>query len=119
MTLAIIQGLSVKCGDEIYVIPLSYIQETEIINPDSIQTLGQQQIYMLRGQVLPVVFLADLLGFRDYVPPQEMSLVVVHFGERLIGIIVDDLLSQQDIVIKNVQLGPGLFFQLFGQHHPG
>lgn len=114
LTLAIIQGLSVKCGDEIYVIPLSYIQETEIIYPDSIQTLGQQQIYMLRGQVLPVVFLADLLGFRDYVPLQEMSLVVVHFGERLIGIIVDDLLSQQDIVIKNVSWGQGYFSSFLG-----
>lgn len=114
LTLAIIQGLLVKAGTEIYVIPLSYVWETEIIYPDSIQTVGQQQVVMLRGQVLPIVFAAKLLGVEDYVPPEEMSLVVVRYGDRQVGLIVDDLLTQQDIVIKNVSWGHRFFNSFLG-----
>lgn len=114
LTLAIIQGLLVKAGPEIYVIPLSYVQETEIIYPDSIQTVGQQEIVMLRGQVLPLVYGTSLLGNNDYTQPEEMSLVVVRYGDRQVGIIVDDLLSQQDIVIKNVTWGQAYFNNFLG-----
>lgn len=114
LTLAIIQGLLVKCGKEIYVIPLSYVQETEIIYPESIQTIGQQQIVMLRGKVLPIVFLGGLLGAKDYVYPEEMSLVVTRFGDKQVGVIVDDLIAQQDIVIKNVNWGQSFFNNFLG-----
>lgn len=114
LTLAIIQGLLVRVGAEIYVIPLSYVQETEIIYPHSLQTVGQQEIIMLRGQVLPIVFAAYLLGLKDYTTPEEMSLVVVRYGERQVGIIVDDLLTQQDIVIKNVSWGQTYFNNFLG-----
>lgn len=114
LTLAIIQGLLVECGQEIYVIPLSYVRETEIIFPRNIQTIGQQQIVMLRGHVLPVVYLAGLLGARENPVAEEMSLVVVRYGEREVGILVDDLLAQQDIVIKNVNWGERYFKSFLG-----
>lgn len=114
LTLAIIQGMLVKCGEEVFVIPVSYITETEIIYPDDIQLVGQQRIFMLRGKVLPIVSLADLMGITGYQQPSEMSLVVVRHGEREIGIIVDDLLTQQDIVIKNVTWGQELFRNFLG-----
>lgn len=114
LTLAIIQGLLVRVGSEIYAIPLSYVQETEIIYPHSLQTVGQQEIFMLRGQVLPVVFAATLLGQSDYTCPEEMSLVVVRYGDRQVGLIVDDLLAQQDIVIKNVSWGQAYFTNFLG-----
>ncbi len=114
LTLAIIQGLLVRAGTEIYVIPLSFVQETEIIYPESIQTVGQQEIVMLRGQVLPIVHAAHLLGYSEYTPPQEMSLVVGRYGERQVGLILDDLLAQQDIVIKNVTWGQSYFNNFLG-----
>lgn len=114
LTLAIIQGLLVECGQEIYVIPLSYVRETEIIFPRNIQIVGQQQIVMLRGHVLPVVYLANLLGARENPVAEEMSLVVVRYGEREVGILVDDLLAQQDIVIKNVNWGERFFKSFLG-----
>lgn len=114
LTLAIIQGLLVKCSKETYVIPLSYIEETGIIFPEDIQTIGQQDIVMLRGKVLPIVFLNKLLEIEDHGPTEELSLVVVRYGERQIGIIADDLLGQQDIVIKNVNWGEQFFRNFLG-----
>jgi len=109
LTLAIIQGLLVRCSEEIYVIPLSYITETGIVFPEEIQTIGQQDIVMLRGKVLPIVYLRKLLGIDSHSSAEELNLVVVRYGERQIGIIVDDLLGQQDIVIKNVNWGEQFF----------
>lgn len=114
LTLAIIQGLLIKCSDEIYVIPLSYIEETGVIFPGEIQTIGQQEIIMLRGKVLPIVFLSKFLGIEGQGNAEELSLVVVRYGERQIGIIVDDLLGQQDIVIKNVNWGEQFFRTFLG-----
>ncbi|HBI56447.1 MAG TPA: chemotaxis protein CheA, partial [Firmicutes bacterium] len=114
LTLAIIQGLLVKCGQEIYVIPLSYVEETGIVFPGDIQTIGQQQIIMLRGKVLPIIFLNQLLNMEGYSAPEELSFVVVRFGDRQIGIIVDDLLTQQEIVIKNVNWGEHFFRSFLG-----
>jgi len=113
LTLAIIQGLLVRSGQEIFVIPLSYVQETEIVYPQNIQTIGQQQIIMFRGKVLPIVFLAELLG-TEYNMSDEMSLVVVRFGDREVGVLVDDLLAQQDIVIKNINWGERYFRSFLG-----
>jgi len=114
LTLAIIQGLLVKSGQEIYVIPLSYVEETGIIFPGDIQTIGQQQIIMLRGKVVPIIFLSQLIDAEVYSVPEELSLVVVRYGERQIGIIVDDLLAQQEIVIKNVNWGEEFFRSFLG-----
>lgn len=113
LTLAIIQGLLVACGSETFVIPLSYVQETDIIEPADIQTVGHQQIVMFRGKVLPVVFLAQLMGCAQQTA-QEMSLVVVRSGDREVGIISDDLLTQQEIVIKNISWGQRFFKNYLG-----
>jgi len=114
LTLAIIQGLLVKCGHEIFVIPLSYVRETDIIYPRDVQTIGQQQIVMLRGKVLPIVFLSNLVDSKDSPVLEEMSLVVVKFGDKEVGIVVDDLLAQQEIVIKNVNWGERFFRSFLG-----
>ncbi len=114
LTLAIIQGMLVQCSEDLFVIPVSYILETEIIYPEEIKMVGQQRIYMLRGKVLPIVYLAELMGVEDYTPPEELSMVVARHGERQVGLLVDDLISQQEIVIKNVAWGQELFRDFLG-----
>lgn len=111
LTLAIIQGLLVRSGREIYAIPLSYVEETGIFFSEDVRTVGQQEIIMLRGKVLPIVFLNQLLATSSD-NPEELNLVVVRYGERQLGIVVDDLLAQQDVVIKNVNWGER-FFRMF------
>jgi two-component system chemotaxis sensor kinase CheA len=113
LTLAIIQGLLVKCGAEHYAVPLTYVEETGFFYSDEIRTIGQQEIIMLRGKVLPLVFLSKLLGAEE-AEPGELSLVVVRYGQGQVGIVVDDLVAQQDIVIKNLNWGERFFRSFLG-----
>lgn len=114
LTLAIIQGLLVQCGQEIYAIPLSFVAETGIFFPEDVRTVGQQEIIMLRGKVLPIIYLREVLQTKSASDPDELSLVIVRYGDRQIGLVVDDLLAQQEIVIKNINWGQQYFRAFLG-----
>lgn len=104
LTLAIIQALIVSVQDEIYAIPLSSVNETTMIGREDIKLVQNQEVIMLRGTVLPVYRLAGLLDIPGQ-PDQaenEIYVVVVRKGERQIGLIVDTLVGQQEIVIKSL-----------------
>ncbi|BBB93163.1 MAG TPA: chemotaxis protein CheA [Methylomusa anaerophila] len=104
LTLAIIQALLVKVGEEIYAIPLGSIDSTINITPDDIKTIQNQEVILLRGQIIPIVRLSTVLD----VPAaclnnqEELFVVIVHMGESRAGIIVDTLIGQQEIVIKSL-----------------
>ncbi len=104
LTLAIIQALLVRLEAEIYAIPLSFIAETTSIMPDQINKIQDQEVMLLRGDVLPLLRLHDILQ----VPPagmpkeEEINIVVVRKGEKRVGLIVDTLIGQQEIVIKSL-----------------
>ncbi|QNO16438.1 chemotaxis protein CheA [Alkalicella caledoniensis] len=101
LTLAIIQGLLVSVGEEKYAIPLSSIVETAAFDKKSVKKVGQQEVLMFRDSVLPLLDLANVL---DTEPDreQELSMVVVKKGDRQIGLIVDNLIGQQEVVIKHL-----------------
>ncbi len=102
LTLAIIQALLVLIEREIYAIPLSFIAETTSVLPQQINRIQEQEVILIRGDVLPLVRLNEVLQ----VPPsgipreEEINIVVVRKGEKRIGLIVDTLIGQQEIVIK-------------------
>jgi two-component system chemotaxis sensor kinase CheA len=104
LTLAIIQALLVKVCEEIYAIPLGAIDSTINITPHDIKTIQNQEVILLRGQIIPIVRLANVLN----VPAScnhsqdELFVVIVHMGEHRAGIIVDTLIGQQEIVIKSM-----------------
>ncbi|WP_371371242.1 chemotaxis protein CheW [Sporomusa aerivorans] len=104
LTLAIIQALLVKVCEEIYAIPLGTIDSTINITPQDIKTIQNQEVILLRGQIIPIVRLANVLN----VPAtcnhnqEELFVVIVHMGEYRAGIIVDTLIGQQEIVIKSM-----------------
>jgi len=103
LTLAIIQALLVSVGGEQYAIPLSSIDETTFILPEQIKTVKNQEVMVLRGTVLPLLRLDRLLD----IPPDntgngELFVVVVRKGERRVGLVVDQLVGQQEIVIKSL-----------------
>lgn len=103
LTLAIIQALLVSVGKEQYAIPLSSIDETTFILPDQIKTMQNQEVMVLRGAVLPLVRLQRLLGVETAASEdEELYVVVVRKGERRVGLVVDFLVGQQDIVIKSL-----------------
>lgn len=99
LTLAIIQGLLVKLGEEIYAIPLSSISEITILESEKIRKVQGQEIILYRDKTLPIVRLNSLVGIEDK-NMDELTVVIVRKGDKQAGLIVDDLIGQQEIVIK-------------------
>lgn len=102
LTLAIVQALLVKVGNEIYAIPSNYIEQTVNVRESDIQFIRGQETTMLRGELLPILRLDRVLRIpgSHLSEAHEMDVVVVMVGERRIGCAVDQLLKQQDVVIK-------------------
>jgi two-component system chemotaxis sensor kinase CheA len=105
LTLAIIQALLVKVSGEIYAIPLGSIDSTINIMTSDIKTVQNKEVILLRGQIIPIVRLADVLNIpvaEHQQQQEELFIVIVHIGEQRAGIIVDNLIGQQEIVIKSL-----------------
>ena len=104
LTLAIIQAMLVKVQDEMYAIPLGSIDSTLNITPDDIKTVQNKEVIVLRGQIIPIARLNEVLSVPQGQSSEEddIFVVVVHVGDHKIGIVVDNLIGQQEIVIKTL-----------------
>jgi len=103
LTLAIIQALLVEVRDEVYAIPLSSVVETLLIKKKEIRTVGKLPMVQVRGNTLPLISLREKFDIpEDNGASEEVYVVVVGLGERTIGLIVDELQGQQEIVIKSL-----------------
>lgn len=102
LTLAIIEALLVKLQEEIYAIPLANIVETIDILQKDIKVVQNEDVIVLRGELVPIVNLGKLLEVDDYEESRHetKTVVIVKAGSRKIGFIVDYLIGQQEIVIK-------------------
>ncbi len=103
LTLAIIQALMVVVGGEKYAISLGAVQTIESIAPSEVKTVQGKEVIHLRGKVIPLVRLdkvLDVESTRD--PEDEMVVLIAKKGDRLAGLVVDDLLGQMEIVIKSM-----------------
>lgn len=106
LTLAIMDGQLVQVGDETYIIPLVSIIESLQPSADMIHFVGgESETIKLRGEYLPVVRLADVLEVYQPRRPKldEGIVVIVETDRRRYGLFVDDLLNQQQIVIKSLE----------------
>lgn len=103
LTLAIIQALMVDVGGEKYAISLGSIQTIEDITPDEIKTVQNKEVINLRGIVIPIIRLNGVLDIESRKNPEDnMTVVIVKKGDRLAGLVVDELMGQQEIVIKSL-----------------
>ncbi len=103
LTLAIIQGLMVKSGEDILIIPLASVLETVKINKEDIYYVNKQEVIKLRDTVLPIVDLNSVLGLPDDTEKNKKEyVVVVGLAEKRLGLIVSDLLGQEEVVIKTL-----------------
>ncbi|TLD87525.1 chemotaxis protein CheW [Helicobacter sp. MIT 05-5294] len=103
LTLAIIQSLLVGVQEEFYAIPLASVIETVRISQDEIYTVENKSVLRLRNEVLPLVRLADIFGVDSVFDDSEQSyVVVIGLAENKIGIIVDFLIGQEEVVIKSL-----------------
>lgn len=103
LTLAIIQALMVKVGEEKYAISLGAITTIEDIMPKDIKLVQSKEVIHLRGTVIPLIRLDKVLDIdiKDD-NNQDLIVVIVKKGEKLAGLVVDELIGQQEIVIKSL-----------------
>ena len=113
LTLAIIQAMLVQVQEEMYAIPLGSIDSTISIEATDIQTVQNKEVIVLRGEIIPIIRMEEALQVPHTKDSDELFVVVVHAGEAKAGIVVDNLIGQQEIVIKTLgNLFAGL--KLFG-----
>ena len=103
LTLAIIQALMVKLGDEKYAISLGSIQTIEDIPVSEIKYVHAKEVIHLRGNVIPLIRLRELLDVPGEQEEQEnITVVIVSKGDKQAGLVVDSLIGQMEIVIKSL-----------------
>ncbi len=103
LTLAIIQTLMVVVGGEKYAIPLGNIQTIESIKPADVKTVQQKEVINLRGTIIPIVRLSEVLGCESLKnPAEDLVVVIVKKGDKMAGLVIDELTGQQEIVIKSL-----------------
>lgn len=100
LTLAILTGLLVKISDEIYALPLSNVIEIVRKPVEEIESANGQEITVIRDKVLPLIWLHDYFGIPRMEKRKNIFVVVLGVAEKRIGLVVDELVGNQEIVVK-------------------
>ncbi|MBE5936415.1 MAG: chemotaxis protein CheA [Lachnospiraceae bacterium] len=103
LTLAIIQALMAEVGEEKYAIPLGSIQTIEDIPVSDIKFVQGKEVINLRGNVIPIIRLREVLDIEtDDEGIENLTVVIVNKGDKQAGLVIDQLIGQQEIVIKSI-----------------
>ncbi len=103
LTLAIIQALMVEIREEKYAIALASISNIESIPVNEIKYVQAKEVIHLRGSVIPLIRLDKILDINDdQEEPENLTVVIVKKGDEQAGLVVDNLMGQQEIVIKSL-----------------
>ena len=103
LTLAIIQALMVELGNEKYAIPLGSIQTIEDVPLSDIKYVQTKEVINLRGTVIPLIRLDQILDVESAAQDLEsLTVVIVKKGDKQAGLVVDNLIGQQEVVIKSI-----------------
>jgi two-component system chemotaxis sensor kinase CheA len=105
LTLAILDGMSVKVGDETYILPLNYVVESFQPSAANIKEIsGQGTVIFVRGEYLPIVALHRVFNTdTNFSDPLSGILVIIASEDRKAALLVDELVGQQQIVVKNIE----------------
>lgn len=102
LTLAIIQSLMVKASGNIYAVPLAPIEETMVINSKDIKEIAGQKVTIVRDRVYPLFELSEILTGSANGHRGERYILIISSGDRRFCIAVDELLGQEEVVIKAI-----------------
>jgi two-component system chemotaxis sensor kinase CheA len=103
LTMAIIQALMVEVGDEKYAIPLGCIQTIEDVPATDIKYVQTKEVINMRGTVIPLIRLDKVLDVEPREKTKEsLTVIIISKGEKLAGLVVDNLMGQLEIVIKSI-----------------
>jgi two-component system, chemotaxis family, sensor kinase CheA len=100
LTLAIIQALLVRVGEELYAIPLDSVIESQRVEMPDVRTVHGNEVITLRGQVVPLVRIAEFFELGGRRDPDKVMIVIVGLQGRQVGLVVDQFEGEQEIVIK-------------------
>jgi two-component system chemotaxis sensor kinase CheA len=100
LTLAIIQALLVRVADELYSIPLDAVIESQRIDAADVRTVHGGEVITLRGQVVPLIRVAEFFRLDAPRDPNKVMIVIVGLQGRQVGLVVDSFQGEQEIVIK-------------------
>jgi two-component system chemotaxis sensor kinase CheA len=103
LTLAIIQGLLMKVGDETFAVPLNTVLEIVRLTPDEISTIQGREVIRVRDTILPLARMANVIGKPNPAKQPAMPyVVIVGWAEKRLGLLVDSLQGQREVVIKSL-----------------
>ena len=104
LTLAIIQALMVVIGNEKYAISLGSIQTIEDISPEDIKLVQAKEVIHIRGTVIPIIRMNKILDIESSNTDnnKNLTVIIVKKGDKQAGLVVDELIGQQEIVIKSM-----------------
>jgi two-component system chemotaxis sensor kinase CheA len=100
LTLAIIQGLLVRVGQEIYSIPITSVIESLRVKPEEIQFIDNYEVFNIRSDVISLLRLNRLFGIKTEEQQDYNFIVIVGTAEKKMGFMVDSLIGEEDVVIK-------------------
>lgn len=105
LTLAVLDGQLMRIGSDTYILPLASIVESLQMRPESISGVGgDTELYSLRDEYIPIIRFSDVFGVGEHREDLASALlVVVEWGEKHVGLLVDELLGQQQVVIKSLE----------------
>ncbi len=105
LTLAILDGMSIRVGEEVYILPLGYVVESLQPRPIDVKEIsGQGRVIKVRGEYLPLIPLYQMFGIEPrFTDPSQGIVVILESEGRKAGLFVDDLVGQQQVVVKNLE----------------
>lgn len=105
LTLAILDGMSIKVGEEIYILPLGYVVESLQPNITDVKEIsGQGRVIKVRGEYLPLIPLYQMFGIEPaYKDPSKGIVIILESDGKKAALFVDDLVGQQQVVVKNLE----------------
>jgi two-component system chemotaxis sensor kinase CheA len=105
LTLAIIEGMTVRVGPELYIVPLVSIVESVQPKPGAVKTIVERgEVVNVRGHYVPVIRLADVFGIAsDITDPSKGILVILETEGEQVAVLVDELVGQQQVVVKSLE----------------
>jgi two-component system chemotaxis sensor kinase CheA len=105
LTLAILDGMSIRCGAEIYILPLGFVVESLQPEREDIKDIaGQGRVLKVRGEYLPLIPLYQMFGIEPrHTDPSEGIVVILETDGRKAALFIDELVGQQQVVVKNLE----------------
>ncbi len=105
LTLAILDGMSIRSGEEVYILPLGFVVESLQPARDDLKDIaGRGRVVKVRGEYLPLIALHDMFGIAPrFTDPCEAILVILETEGRKAALFVDELVGQQQVVVKNLE----------------